>query len=132
MSQSHQLSEVQLAFMRVLWDRGPSTVADVHAELATSRDLAPTTVATVLSRLEKRGLITHRTSGRQFIYRAVVSEQQVRRSMLSRVVEYLFEGDVTAVLSHLLSAREIDAEDLAEIKALIAEKERKSRTHDDG
>jgi predicted transcriptional regulator len=132
MTQSHQLSEVQLTFMRVLWDRGPSTVADVHAALATSRDLAPTTVATVLSRLEKRGLITHRASGRQFVYRAVVSEQQVRRSMLSRVVEYLFEGDVTAVLSHLLSAREIDAEDLVEIKALIAEKERKSREHDDG
>ena len=132
MIQTHQLSEVQLAFMRVLWDRGPCTVADVHAALAPSRDLAPTTVATVLSRLEKRGLITHRTSGRQFVYRAVVSEQQVRRSMLSRVVEYLFEGDVTALLSHLLSAREIDADDLAEIKALIAERERKSEEHDDG
>lgn len=128
----HQLSDLQLAFMRVLWDAGEASVADVHAALSKTRDLAPTTVATVLSRLEKKGLVAHRTQGRQYIYRAAVTQQQVRRSMLSRVTEYLFEGDVAAVVSHLLSARNIDADDLAEVKALIAERERKSGEDEHG
>ena len=132
MSEAQQLSELQLAFMRALWDLEEATVAEVHGRLARSRELAPTTVATVLSRLEKRGLVTHRSSGRQFIYRALLSEQQVRRSMLGRVIEYLFEGDVTAVLSHLLSAREIDPDDLAEVKKLIADRERESKEQTDG
>jgi predicted transcriptional regulator len=68
-----QLSELQLAIVRALWELGEGAVSDVLAEVAKNgRELAPTTVATVLRRLEKDGWVEHRERGRQFVYRARV------------------------------------------------------------
>src|SRR5512143_1144068 len=66
----HQLTELQIGLLRVLWDRGEATVAEICDALRPSRALAPTTVATLLSRLERRGVVRHRTVSRQFIYAA--------------------------------------------------------------
>lgn len=119
-----QLSEVQLAFMRALWTRPGSSVTQVKEFLTDEgRELAPTTVSTQLGRLEKKGLVTHEVDGRQYLYRASVSEQQVQRSVVSRVTEGLFGGDVTALVHHLLDLERVSAEDLAEVKRLIEARE---------
>lgn len=120
-----ELSELQLAVMRVLWREQKATVADVHEALEAERGLALTTVATVLTRLEKAGLVAHRAAGRHYLYRPLVSEEEVRRTMVSALAERLFEGDVAALVSHLVSAREIEPGDLARVKRLIEERERK-------
>ena len=121
MSESHQLSDLQLGLLRILWDRSEATALDVHAALVEqNRELAPTTVSTMLSRLEKKGLITHRTEGRQYIYRSLVSEPEVRRSMLVRLTDYFFNGDVTALVSHLVDRQGSMSTDTAEIKRLLA------------
>lgn len=118
-----QLSEVQLAFMRALWTRPGSSVTQVKTYLTSEgRQLAPTTVSTQLGRLEKKGLVTHDVQGRQYLYRASVSEQQVQHSVVARVTEGLFGGDVTALVHHLLDQR-VSAEDLAEVKRLIEARE---------
>jgi predicted transcriptional regulator len=123
MGESNQLSDLQLALLRILWDRGEATVADVHTTLHESdRELAPTTVSTMLTRLEKKGIVTHRADGRQYIYRALVSETDVRRSMLTRLTDYFFGGDVTALVSHLVDGRDVDPDDLAHIKKLLTER----------
>lgn len=123
MGESNQLTDFQLALLRILWDRGEATVTDVHsALLAGDRELAPTTVSTMLSRLEKKGLVTHRADGRQYIYRALVSETCVRRSMLTRLTDYFFGGDVTALVSHLVDGRDVDPDDLAQIKQLLGDR----------
>lgn len=128
MKKDPTLSELQMAIMRVLWDSGEATVAEVQNALqAQNRELAPTTVATMLSRLEKRSLITHRTENRQYVYRALVSEREVRRSMVRDLIGQLFQGDVKALVSHLVRESEIDETDLNELKKMIAEKERKSK-----
>jgi predicted transcriptional regulator len=119
LTDSHQLSDLQLAVMRALWDRGEATAADVHAVLQAERDLAPTTVATLLSRLEKRGLVTHRTRGRQFVFRSKLTEQEVRRSMLRRLTDFFFAGDRAALVSHLVRNEELDPDDLQGITDLI-------------
>lgn len=119
MSDSIQLSDLQLALMRILWDRKEANSIEVHGELlAHERELAPTTVATMLSRLEKKGLLTHRVEGRQFIYRPLVSEHEVRRSMLARLTDYFFKGDVSALVSHLVDGDD----DVARAKQLLAER----------
>ena len=125
MESTAQLSDLQFAVMRVIWSRGEATVVDVHTALQRERGLAMTTVATVLSRLEKRGLVKHRSAGRQYVYQATVTESQVRRSMIRDLTERLFEGDVTELVHHLLSERDISAGDLETVKRLIEEKERK-------
>jgi BlaI family penicillinase repressor len=119
-----QLSDVQLAFLRALWAQPGSTVTQVKDFLtAEGRELAPTTVATQLGRLEKKGFVGHEVDGRQFLYRAQVSEQQVKRSVLKRVTEGLFGGDITALVHQLLEHDRVSAADLAQVKQLIETRE---------
>ena len=116
------LSDLQLDLMRVLW-RGEASVAEVAAELAISRGLAHTTIATVLTRLSKRGLVEARRDGRQLVYRALVDESQVRRSMVGGLIQTLFRGDPQALLAHLVSEKEVASGDLEKVQALLAGKE---------
>lgn len=118
-----QLGDLQLAIMRVLWEAREASAAEVHRALWEERGLAPTTIATMLVKMEKKGVVTHRTQGRRYLYRPTVSEREVTRSMVGQLAERLFQGDVHALVSHLLSEHEIDATELAELKELIEEKE---------
>ncbi len=113
------LSDLQLDLMRVLWRRGRANVAEVVEALADQRGLAHTTVATVLSRLARRGVVEAERDGRQLVYRATVSESQVRRSMVSDLIQSLFRGDPKALLAHLLSEREVAPGDLERVRALL-------------
>ena len=117
------LSDLQLAVMRQLWQRGPAgeaSTAEVAEGLRGERDLAHTTVGTLLTRLEKRGLLASRREGRGLVYRALVSEAQVQRSMVSGLVSTLFEGKASALVSHLLDQKEQLGEDeLAALRALL-------------
>lgn len=114
-----ELTDLQLALMRVLWERGAATVAEVHEALRHDRRLAPTTVATVLSRLEKRGLVTHRAEGRQYVYVPRASEDEIRDSMVDALARRLFDGDLGELVHHLISEREIAPGDLERARALI-------------
>lgn len=121
------LSDVQLAFMRALWDRPGSSATQVREHLLQAgRDLAPTTVSTQLSRLEKKGIVDHEVDGRQFRYRALVSEREVQRSALARVTDGLFGGSVPALVHGLLDHDRISDDDLAEVKRLIEAREKRS------
>jgi predicted transcriptional regulator len=125
METPYHLGDLQLAIMRVLWSRSEATVADVHEALEPERGLALTTIATMLTKLEKKGVVDHRADGRKFIYRPLVSEGQVRRSMVSDLTSQLFRGDVTALVNHLLAEHEIDRGELAQLRELISDHERK-------
>lgn len=114
------LSELQIAVMRELWSRDEATTSEVAQALAEQRGLAHTTVATLLSRLEKRGVVAARRDGRQLVYRAAVSEEQVRRSMVAGLLSSVFGGDAPALVSHLVRDSEIGADDLERIKRLLA------------
>ena len=120
--ESVTLSDAQLALMRVLWDRGETSVAEAAEALAAARRLAHTTVATMLTRLEKRGLVEARREGRQLHYRALVAEQDVRRSMVSGLLATLFGGDAKALVAHLVREDEIDPGDVERVRALLAGK----------
>ena len=122
-----ELTELQLAIMRVLWQRGEAAVADVHESAAPERGLALTTVATLLTRLEKAGYVARRPAGRHYLYRALVSEEEVRRSMVSGLAERLFQGDVTALVSHLLSDSDIAPGDLDRVRKLLEQRQRSKK-----
>ena len=95
------LSELQIAVMRVLWERTEASVADIAAVLAEERGLKYTTVATLLTRLEKRNVVAQRREGRQLVYRAQVSEPHVRRSMVADLIGSLFGGDPRKLVAHV-------------------------------
>ena len=118
-----RLTALQLEVLKVLWRRPEATVVEIQQAVGATRPLAQTTIATLLSRLEKRGLVAYRTEGRQYIYRAVLLERDARRHALSEVTKGVFAGDVTAMVSQLLSAHELRPGDLARVRALIEAKE---------
>lgn len=130
MSRIHQLGDLQYAIMRVLWTKGEATAAEVHAALYPDRQRAPTTIATMLSKMEKKGVVTHRTDGRQYVYRALVLEREVRRSMVSELIERAFQGDAAALVNHLLREGEIDAQELSDLRKLIEEQSRQKEEGD--
>lgn len=119
------LSDLQLDVMRALWARGEASTADLAAALEASRGLAHTTVATVLTRLEKRGIVRSRRDGRQLVYAAKVAEDAVRRSMVADLLGTLFCGDAKALVAHLVREDEIAPGDLERVRRLLAkEKDR--------
>jgi BlaI family transcriptional regulator, penicillinase repressor len=129
MTAKHRLGDLQLAILRELWRRGEASVTEVHAALEGERGLAPTTIATMLRKLEDKGAVTHRAEGRKFIYRPAVSEAAVRRTMVGELTERLFRGEVTALVSHLLAEHEVDAEEVERLKAVIARHESSLPSH---
>lgn len=120
MTATTTLGDLQFAIMRVLWERREATSAEVHGALEAERGLAPTTIATMLVKLEKKGVVRHYADGRRFVYQPLVTESDVRRSMVSDMRERLFGGDTTAFVSHLLDDQDVDRAELSELRKLIA------------
>lgn len=131
MTEAHLLTDLQMAIMRVLWDRGHASAADICEALRPDRGLALSTVATLLTRLEKRGVVKHETRSRQYVYYPAVTEPEVRRTMVSELTERLFDGDVAALMSHLLTAREMSEGDLARVRRMIEAHEAGQEASDD-
>lgn len=124
MSEARQLGALQLAILRLLWEKGEGTAGEVHQGLKPHRDLAPTTIATMLAKMEKKRLVDHRAEGRVFVYRALVDQSQVNRSMVSEFVDRLFLGDPLALVNHLISEGELAPSELTALKRRIAEQKR--------
>ena len=113
------LSGLQLAVIRVLWDKGEASAAEVQLAMKRSRPLAITTVSTLLARLEKKGIVAHRSAGRTFVYRARVGELDMRRKAISSVIRNLFRGNPSEVVGQILSERDVSEEDLERMRRMI-------------
>jgi predicted transcriptional regulator len=122
-AETKTLTELQLAILDILWERGEATVGQVHEALGRDRALALTTVATLLTRLEKKDILAHRKDGRQHVYRPTVSRHDVRRSKVRELTETLFNGDAAALVSHLVDPGTVTVDDLSRMRALIREAE---------
>lgn len=125
--QKYRLGDLQLRIMKVLWETAPASVAEVRKQLRGPA-LAYTTVATMLRKMEARGLLRHDERGRKYLYEPLISSQDVTRSMADDLVDRLFEGSLSATVSHLLETREVSANELARLEELI--EERKTRRRD--
>lgn len=137
MVSSPDLSDLQLAIVRILWDKGEASAAQVQHAMQRSRPLAITTISTLLARLEKKGVISHRADGRTFVYRARVSEMDMRRRAISGVIRNLFRGNPSEVVGQILSERDVSDADLARMKTMIddarnVERKKTQRRQPDG
>lgn len=122
---AYRLGDLQLRIMRVLWNRGPASVAEVQENLDGPR-LAYTTVATMLRKMEDRGLVRHVEQERRFLYLPAISAEKVTRSMADDLVDRLFAGSLTDAVSHLLESREVSREELARLERLIQQRKKRS------
>jgi len=96
---------LELECLRALWGIGEGSVRDVRQKLVGNRNLAYTTVMTVLDRLEKRGGVTRRKQGRSFLYAPKVSRETLRKFAVKELVDGFFDGSERALLEYLRSAR---------------------------
>jgi len=116
---STYLSDMQISVMKVLWCKGRATVTETQNELCNDKALAPTTVATMLKRLVDKKVVGFEKEGRQYIYFPLLSELEVQKSALSRMVEVLFDNKPAALVQQLLGQDNVDEEDLSKIEEIL-------------
>jgi predicted transcriptional regulator len=121
---SRHPTELELEILKVLWRIGSATVRQVRDELAAVRDLAYTTVMTVMTIMDGKGYVSRVKDGRSFVYRALYHEQKASKNMLQDVVDRVFGGSATAVMQHLLETSDLDDGELKQIRSLINRKAR--------
>lgn len=118
------LGELELEILDRLWEKTPATVKDIHEELQRKRDIAYTTVMTVMSRLADKGVLRRSQEGRTYIYSALFSRNEIAFSFIDRVQNKIFQGDVKELFSSLIDRSAVSNDDLSILKAMIEAKER--------
>jgi BlaI family penicillinase repressor len=112
-------TDVELAILRVLWRRGPSTVKDVHEEFARSSPTGYTTTLKQLQIMTEKGLVTRDESQRAHLYTARLPKEQTQTQLVRDLLERAFEGSATRLVMRALSSRPAMPEELAEIRKLL-------------
>jgi len=114
-----KLAPVELMLMKAVWRLGEATVQQVRDEVASERKLAYTTVLTMLRTLEQKGFLTHEERDRRYVYKPLVSEEQVGTGMLHDLLQRVFDGSPELLLTRLLEVRQLDEEELRAMKDVI-------------
>lgn len=119
-------TELELEILKVLWERGASTGREVRDALAAVRDLAATTVATVLGIMEEKGYVRRNDSDRGILFAPRLKRDAALRGLLRDIVDRAFGGSTAAAMVHLLQAGDVDAEELRRLRELIDRKRREA------
>jgi predicted transcriptional regulator len=109
----------ELEVLKVLWDRGPSTVREVLDVLTVVRPRAYTSVMSLLNVMTDKGLVSRSPKGRAFVYRAKSNRSQTLRRLVGGLLGRAFEGSTAQLVAHLLDQTKPSDEELAEIRRAI-------------
>jgi predicted transcriptional regulator len=120
-------TEAELAILRVLWDRGPSTVRQVQAVLERARPTGYTTVLKLLQIMTEKGLVARDERERSHVYRPSRTEGQTQRQLVRDLLDRAFEGSAARLVMQALDASRASDEELDEIRRLIDERARKEK-----
>jgi BlaI family penicillinase repressor len=112
-------TDAELAILRVLWERGPSTVRQVHDVLSKDRPAAYTTALKLLQIMTEKGLVRRDETDRTHIYQARLSEEQTQRQLIRDLLDRAFGGSASKLVMQALAARRATPEELGEIRKLI-------------
>lgn len=112
-------TDAELAILRVLWQRGPSTVREVHEELSHSQDTGYTTILKLLQIMTDKGLVVRDESQRAHVYAARESEQRTQRQLLGDLIDRAFGGSPAKLVMQALSGTKASAEELHAIRQML-------------
>lgn len=116
------IPDSELDVIKVLWDRGQGTVREILVTLkAAGRSWSYATVATLLDRLETKGMITSNRSELAFVYKPAVTEASVRQKRVGSLVDKLYQGEPGLLVLHLLKSHPLDPGQAKEVRALLEE-----------
>ena len=117
----------ELEILRVLWERGPSTVRDVHEELRVKKDLGYTTVLKLLQIMTAKGTVRRNEEQRAHVYEACQPATETKRQLVGDVLQRVFEGSASELMIHALEGRRTSKEELGELRRLLDEYEGRTR-----
>ncbi len=123
MPQPPEPTRRELAILQVLWDRGEASVRQVYEALRDELPIVQNTVQAFLRTMEHKGLVSHRTEGRAFIYRATAARDGTSQRLLSRVLDRVFDGAMDQLVESAFELRQPTAGELAKLRALLARAE---------
>ena len=124
MASDLDLTDVHLAILGVLWERGEATVAQVHESLEPRMSISQKTIGTLLLRLEQRGVVRHRTVGRGNVYRAAVARRTVLMARMAGLLGAVFDAGPGGASPHLVSDGDVRPGDVAYLRKLLRRAER--------
>jgi predicted transcriptional regulator len=120
-------TDAELEILRVLWRRGPSTVREVHEELAQAHPAGYTTILKLMQIMHEKGLVSRDAAARAHVYRARAAREETQRQLLGDLLERAFDGSPTKLVMQVLSDRRASAEELEQIRAALDELEGEER-----
>jgi BlaI family penicillinase repressor len=115
----------ELEVLQVIWERGPSTVREVMRVLNRQRPRAYTSVMSLMNVMAEKGLLATKPKGRAFVYSARVSQTGTQSEIVKDLLNRVFDGSASALVTHLLAEAKPDSEELEEIRKTISEFARK-------
>ena len=113
------LTEVELEMMNVIWRIGPCSINQILEELHSDRDLAYTTVSTMVRILEQKNFVTSTKAGRSHLYQAAIAKGDYQVKSITEVVKNVFDGLPAALIKQLLNSKNITAGDLQDIRNIL-------------
>lgn len=114
----------ELEVLKILWERGPSTVREVMEVLNQDRQRAYTSVMSLLNVMAEKGLVERQAEGRAFLYKAAIARESALKELVGDVLGRAFEGSASALVSQLLDHSRPSREELNEIRRVIKQYER--------
>lgn len=127
MNKPDHLTPVEYELMQILWQLGEGTVHDVLAQLPAKRQLAYTSVSTVLRILQQKNILSAHKNGRNHIYKPKLSKQQFTKQSVKKLVAQVFSGDPVALVNHLLDKNALAPGELIAIQQLLDEKKQETK-----
>ena len=118
-------SNTELEILHVLWDRGPSTVRQVHDVMLKDREIGYTTVLKIMQVMATKKLVSRDETDRSHVYLPAVEEKSVKRRLVADLLDRAFEGSAAGLVMHALSGKKASREELDEIRKLLDEQERR-------
>jgi len=115
-------TEAELELLRVLWEKGPATVRELHDAVNLQRPVGYTSVLKILQIMTEKGLVEREESAKAHIYRAAASQEETQNQLLRDLSERLFSGSAAQLAMHALAMQPTSAEELEEIRNLIEQK----------
>src|SRR5215218_8574339 len=117
-------TDAELAILRVLWERGPSTVRQVHESLSGGRAIGYTTVLKLMQIMADKGIVERDETDRTHVYTPRRSEEHTQRQLLQDLLDRAFGGSALKLVMQALSTRKASPEELAQIRQLLDDRER--------
>lgn len=116
---SRHPTAVELMFLQVLWDLGPSTVRQIHTQAAQSRRMFYPSTGTMLYVMLKKGLVTRDDSATPHIYRAAITRDEVAKALVKDLIEKVYNGSATSLVLDALASSKPSLAQIDEARKLL-------------